>query len=29
VEVLSPSDRPGETLAKIGDWLTRRLAEVL
>lgn len=21
VEVLSPSDRPGETLAKIGDWL--------
>ncbi len=22
VEVLSPSDRPGETLAKIGDWLT-------
>jgi Uma2 family endonuclease len=22
VEVLSPSDRPGETLAKVGDWLT-------
>jgi len=21
VEVLSPSDRPGETLAKVGDWL--------
>ena len=21
VEVLSPGDRPGETLAKIGDWL--------
>jgi Uma2 family endonuclease len=21
VEVLSPSDRPGEVLAKIGDWL--------
>ncbi len=29
VEVLSPHDRPGETLAKIGDWLdagTRRRA---
>ena len=22
VEVLSPGDRPGETLAKVGDWLT-------
>jgi Uma2 family endonuclease len=22
VEVLSPDDRPGETLAKVGDWLT-------
>jgi len=21
VEVLSPDDRPGETLAKVGDWL--------
>src|SRR3989442_6885995 len=21
VEVLSPNDRPGETLAKVGDWL--------
>jgi Uma2 family endonuclease len=21
VEVLSPGDRPGETLAKVGDWL--------
>jgi Uma2 family endonuclease len=21
VEVLSPHDRPGETLAKVGDWL--------
>ena len=22
IEVLSPGDRPGETLAKVGDWLT-------
>jgi Uma2 family endonuclease len=22
VEVLSPGDRPGETLAKVGEWLT-------
>jgi Uma2 family endonuclease len=31
VEVLSPSDRPGETLAKVGDWLEAgaRLAWVI
>ena len=31
VEVLSPDDRPGETLAKVGDWLEAgaRLAWVI
>jgi Uma2 family endonuclease len=28
VEVLSPDDRPGEVLAKIGDWLTAGVALV-